>query len=149
MDKVQRVKKKIMKKTVKTIFWMIADFIIIISGIYIAYLIRYFGKIPDYNFIPFTRIWYLFGVTGIASLYFFGLYKIEKKMNNKEIMLRSFKAIGLAIIIMMDIAYIMRERIMSFPTSVFILGIIINTILCGFWRIFILFDDEEEGKGKK
>ncbi len=137
-----------MKKTVKTFLWMISDFIIIISGIYIAFLIRYFGKISPYSFISFTRVWYLFGITGVASLYFFGLYNIKKKMNNKEIMLRSFKAITLAIIIMMNIIYVIIKKSMIFPLSVFVLGIFINTVLCSFWRIYILFDDEEEGKKK-
>ena len=133
-----------MKKIFKIILWMISDFIIIISGVYLAYLIKFFGNIPAFNFIPFTKIWYLFGITGIGSLYFFGLYKPEIKMNNKEIMIRSLKAIALSSIIMMDIAFIIREKVMTFPSSVFILGIIINTVLCGFWRIFILYDDEED-----
>ncbi len=69
-------------------------------------------------------------------------------MNNKEIMLRSFKAITLAIIIMMNIIYVIIKKSMIFPLSVFVLGIFINTVLCSFWRIYILFDDEEEGKKK-
>ena len=126
------------------IFHMAADFIIIISGIYIAFLIKFLGVIPAFNFMPFIKIWYLFGITGIICLYAFDLYKIEIKMNNKQILLKSFKAIAISIIIMMDIAYILRERVMTFPTSIFLLGIIINTLLCGCWRIFILYDTEDK-----
>ena len=132
-----------MVEKLRTFFWMIADFIIIISGVYIAFLIRYIGIIPAYNFMPFTRIWYLFGFIGVGTLYYFKLYKIDKKMKNKEIMIHSFKAIILQTIIIMAIAFIKRELLMSFPSPIFILSILINTMLCGFWRIFILFDDEE------
>ncbi len=126
------------------IFHMAADFIVIISGVYIAFLIKFLGVIPPLNFIPFIKIWYLFGITGIICLYAFGLYKIEIKMNNKQILLKSFKAIAISIIIIMDIAYILRERVMTFPSSIFLLAIIINTLLCGCWRIFILYDTEEK-----
>ena len=133
-----------MGKTIKMIFHMAADFIVIISGVYIAFLIRFLGIIPAFNFMPFVRIWYLFGITGIICLYAFNLYNIDIKMNNKQILLKSFQAIAISTIIMMDIAYIMRERVMTFPSSVFLLGIIINTLLCGLWRIFILYDVEEK-----
>ena len=133
-----------MYKKTKIVLWMLSDFIIVISGIYMSFLIRYLGIIPHFNFIPFTRIWYLFGVTSIASLYYFGLYNSEIEKNNKEIMLRYLKAIAFSTLIMMDIAYVMREKVMTFPSSVFFLGIVINALLCGLWRIFILYEAEEE-----
>lgn len=134
-----------MKEKIKIFFWMIADFIIIVSGVYVSYLVRYLGVIPAYNFFPFTKLYYLFAFFGIIFLYYMGLYKSDKTLANKEIILRSFKAIFLSTIIMMDITYIWRGTLMSFPGSVFILSIPVNTILCGFWRVFILYDEEKAG----
>jgi len=119
---------------------VISDFIIIVSGVYIAYLIRFLGIIPPPNFLPFIKIWYLFGIIGVISLYYFGLYKTDKNFTKKEIWLNTLKAITLSTLIMMDFAYIIREQIMLFPSSIFFISFGINTFLCAGWRVFMLND---------
>jgi len=131
-------------QTIAYIFHMLADFIIIIVGVYLGFLIRFFGRIPPENFMPFIKIWYLFGLLGVFCLWIFGLYTVKGKIKSREIIKKSFYAIAISTLIMMDIAYIFREEVMLFPSSIFIISIVINTLLCGLWRIFILYDNESK-----
>ena len=114
------MKKKIIQKTVFIIF----DIIIINSVFILSFYIRFSGSIPSYNFIAYLRSWYVITSIFILIFYFSEIYSREEF--SIYFFLDLFHSVSFSYLIIIVLYYILREKIGSFPTTVFLLSWFFN-----------------------
>lgn len=112
------------KKIIQTIAFIIFDIIIINSVFILSFYIRFSGSIPSYNFIAYLRSWYVITSIFILIFYFSEIYSREEF--STYFFLDLFHSISFSYLIIIVLYYILREKIGSFPTTVFLLSWFFN-----------------------
>ncbi|MEW6608411.1 MAG: sugar transferase [bacterium] len=114
------------------IFSLIFDAILINIGIIFAFLIKFGGRLPQSNFEAYQSMCIPFTLAMLLSIYAFGLpnwRKIDDIQNN------TFKAVSFGTLIIMAISFASKNIAIAFPTSVFAISWIINTLSLTGWRV--------------
>ena len=124
----------------RTTFLLVMDVVLVNVGIILAFLVRFRGKLPQINFIPYTKIWYILLIFYTGCFYLYGLYR-KKRQSLSNIFLSVSKAMNMATLLGVGFTYVFRHRAGNFPTTVFFLSWVINIFLITFYR-FLLFKKE-------
>ncbi len=116
------------------IITLIVDTILINLGIILAFLLRFGGKLPPFNFQAYTQLAVFITLIQLFSFLVYDLYEIEKAQEEWEIFSSVVKAVSLGIILIVALSFFI--RIFSFPRLVFVLSWLLITVLVTSWRIF-------------
>ena len=130
-----------------TLFSVILDAILVNLGTILAFLIRFGGVLPEFNFNAFKSIYLFMTLVNLTCIYIFELYTKRRKIFPLDIISRVSSAIVIASLISMAATYVFRDVASAFPTSVFLLSCVFNIIfVCG-WRL--LFNLSHQNKEER
>lgn len=115
---------------------VIFDAILINVGIILAFLLRFAGKLPTFNFQAYTNLTILITLIHLASFYIYDLYDVEKTQSGWDTFYLVLKAATLSIVLTVGLTFF--YRFFSFPRSVFILSWILIVVLVTGWRLLAI-----------
>ncbi|MFA6190609.1 MAG: nucleoside-diphosphate sugar epimerase/dehydratase [Candidatus Staskawiczbacteria bacterium] len=130
-----------LKKTriTKFLFFFVSDIILISGAIFIAFLMRFEGVIPQEYFISGLIIKYIFFTLFfcLPVFYFFRLYSFSWSYVSTNELISLFKATTISFIFLGIIIFFSKELplLSGLPRSVFIIDYFLVFILCGGVRI--------------
>lgn len=139
-------KKKLSKKTPKSkkfnnkrfkwqLFSIFSDLILINLGFILAFVIRFLGKPPSFNFQAYTSLAIYISAVFIGIYYIHDLYNIERHFDISGTFIRVIQATFLSIVVTVALSFFIRA--FPFPRSVFILSFFIVSVLVTSWRYFV------------
>ncbi|MBP7652711.1 hypothetical protein KA977_04770 [Candidatus Dependentiae bacterium] len=112
------------------IFFLIFDAILINCGIIISFYLKFRGNVPDYNLQGYEGLYIFLTFSYFIGIFINGLYKKPENISYYKIIKNSVKSVIISTLLSMMFGYILRSgRANSFPASVFILSIFINSFI--------------------
>lgn len=112
---------------------ILLDAVLINAGIIVAFLLRYGGELPPFNFQAYTNLAILITLIHLASFYIYDLYVVEKTQSGWDTAYSVFKAATLSLILTVGLAFF--YRFFSFPRTVLVLSWLLVIVLIAGWRI--------------
>lgn len=109
----------------------IIDVLLINLCYILAFLLRYQGHLPDYNFQAYRDSLLLLCFLTPVSFYLCGLYENEHTSWETELE-RTLKAVGLFLLFAVSATFMLRA--FSFPRTVLLIATIMQLIVCSIWR---------------
>lgn len=113
---------------------LVIDALLINLGIVSAFLLRFSGKLPPFNFNAYTSLAVSITLIGLASLYVYDLYDIERTGNSWDVLSSIAKAVTLAVLLSVFLSFF--TGFFSFPRSVFAISWVAEIAYLAGWRIF-------------
>ncbi|MBE3022763.1 MULTISPECIES: UDP-N-acetylglucosamine 4,6-dehydratase (configuration-retaining) [unclassified Campylobacter] len=122
-------------KLKRLIFFLLADTIIFIASIYIAYLLRFSGNIPEiyYQGLFITMI-FLVGLK-LSFMWMFKIYKVPWRFFGLNEARKIFLAHICATVIFSVIYFIIQDYLKPYPQSVVSIDLLISCLMVGALRI--------------
>jgi exopolysaccharide biosynthesis polyprenyl glycosylphosphotransferase len=114
---------------------IIIDAFLVNAGIILAFLLRYSGELPVFNFRAYTNLAVFITIVHLACFYIYGLYDFENALSGWEISYVVFKASTLSFMVTVGLAFF--YRFFSFPRTVLVLSWILIILLIGGWRMIV------------
>lgn len=125
-------------KLVAFILNRIPECIIITVGLYLSFFIKFRTfNIPEYNFKSFGFAAFIVCLSYIVFIYKFLLYKYSREQSNFSVLYVMIKTTMASFITGGALLFVFREKIMGFPSSVFVISCIINYFPLAVWHIII------------
>ncbi|HCG98229.1 MAG TPA: sugar transferase [Actinobacteria bacterium] len=121
-----------MNKRQWVLFSILNDIVIINVAIIGAFLIRFAGKLPYFNFQAYTSLAVFITIVSIVALYIYDLYDVETAGDGWDIVAGVTKAVTLALILNVFLTFF--SGFFSFPRPVFIISWLLQIILLSGWR---------------
>jgi len=109
------------------------DALFINIGIISAFLLRYSGTLPSFNFRAYTNLAIFITLIHLASFYVYDLYNVEKAQSGWDAFFSVFKAVSLSITLTVGIAFF--YRFFSFPRTVLALSWFLVILIITGWRL--------------
>ncbi|HEB12059.1 MAG TPA: sugar transferase [Actinobacteria bacterium] len=110
-----------------------ADIIFINIAIIMAFLIRFNGQLPAFNFRAYTNLAVFISLIQIMFLYIYDLYKPERTEGFSSILTSIIQAVTVGTIFTASLTFFV--RFFSFPRSVFLLSWVLLIFLLTVWRM--------------
>ena len=126
---------KIKNDIIQKILFIILDIIIINSIFILSFYIRFSGFIPSFNFISYLKTWYIITIIFILIFYFSDIY-IRKEFSI-YLFLDLFYAVSFSCLFIIVFYYILRERVGTFPSTVFLISWALNIIFLSITKTLI------------
>lgn len=127
------------KKTIitKTVFFILADIVLITASIFFAFLIRFDGQIPSQYFPFVSRVIVLAIIFTIPIFYFQGLYSFSWSYVSTSEIISLFKAVTVSFIFLSIALFISKyfPSLENFPRSILLISYLLVFIFCGGIRI--------------
>ncbi len=114
---------------------IIIDACLVNAGIILAFLLRYAGNLPPFNFQAYTNLAVFITLIHLAGFYVYGLYDFDKVQSGWEISYLVFKAATLSLIVTVGLVFF--YRLFSFPRTVLLLSWFLIIVLVAGWRMLI------------
>ncbi|MHB0976080.1 MAG: sugar transferase [Candidatus Aquicultorales bacterium] len=111
-----------------------ADALLLNAGIIAAFLLRFSGRLPEFNFNAYTSTAASITVIGVGALYVYDLYDYEKTDNSWDVLSAVMKAVSLGVLLNVFISFFFGS--FSFPRTVFVISWITQIAFLAGWRIF-------------
>jgi len=107
------------RKTLRVLFFLIADIILIISAVFLGFLVRFEGGLPGQYYLNIVGIIALAILITIPIFFFFKLYSFTWIYVSATELIALLKAIALSFLILTATFFILRERAVftGFPRS--------------------------------
>ncbi len=112
---------------------ILLDAVLINAGIIVAFLLRYGGELPLFNFQAYSNLAVPITVVHLVSFYVYDLYVVEKTRSGWDTAYSVFKAATLSLILTVGLAFF--YRFFSFPRTVLVLSWLLVIVLIAGWRI--------------
>ncbi|NLI70891.1 MAG: sugar transferase [Firmicutes bacterium] len=122
-------------KTAFNLLQLIGDIVLVNASIVIAFLIRFQGGLPQFNFHPYLIMIPFVSVLAVLLFNFYGLYHTLKQKWS-EVLASLVVSIGILMLFTISISYMIQG--FSFPRSVFFIAAIVQVITLGTWRWIML-----------
>lgn len=122
-----------MSKRAWQIISLIADVSFINIGIVVAFLTRFEGRLPAFNFRAYSNLAVFITIIQIGCLYFYDVYEPERNEGFSGVFSSVFKAVTLGTISTVTLTFFV--GFFSFPRSVFAISWIFLIILLTGWRV--------------
>ncbi|MBE2986874.1 UDP-N-acetylglucosamine 4,6-dehydratase (configuration-retaining) [Campylobacter sp. RM12920] len=122
-------------KLKRLIFFLLADTIIFIASIYIAYLLRFSGNIPEIYYQGlFVTMIFLVGLK-LSFMWMFKIYKVPWRFFGLNEARKIFLAHICATVIFSVIYFIIQDYLKPYPQSVVSIDLLISCLMVGALRI--------------
>ncbi|MDI6716963.1 MAG: sugar transferase [Actinomycetota bacterium] len=112
---------------------VINDIIFINLAIIAAFLVRFAGNLPSFNFQAYTSIAVFITIIQVTILYVYDLYNVEEAGDSWDIVSTLTKAVTLGVVA--DISLTFFSQSFSFPRPVFLLAWLLQIVFLSGWRI--------------
>lgn len=112
---------------------IIMDAILVNAGIVLAFLIRFGGRLPAFNFQAYTGLAVFITLIQIGAFYIYDLYVVEKAQNSWDIFLAVLKSVTLGMLLTVVLTFF--YRFFSFPRTVLLLSWFLLILLIAGWRV--------------
>lgn len=109
------------------------DAVCINIGIVLAFLLRFGGRLPAFNFQAYTNLAVFITLIQLAALYIYDLYEVEEIRGPWDIFFALFKAVSLGALLIVALSFF--TRFLSFPRTVFALSWLLVLVLLSAWRM--------------
>lgn len=114
------------------LFSIASDIIFINLAIIAAFLLRFSGDLPRFNFQAYTSLALFITVVQIGALYIYDLYNVEEVGDGWDMSLAVAKAVTLGLVLNVFLTFF--SRLFSFPRPVFILAWLLQLMFLAGWR---------------
>ena len=131
-------------KNVKIVFLVVIDIFLAVSGILLAYVVR-FGELVTPIFLKHFPLTPLIITLYISGLFLNRSYR-ERFISEIEVFKNVFTAIGGATLVFLTILYVFRTKLGSFPSSIIFLSFLINSIFLSGARIIVYKKEKRLGE---
>lgn len=115
------------------LFSLINDIVFINVAIVGAFLLRFSGRLPDFNFQAYTSLAVFITLLQIIALYVYDLYDAEKTGDSWDIVSAVVKAVTVGLVLNVFLTFF--SRFLSFPRPVFFLAWLLQVIFLSGWRV--------------
>jgi exopolysaccharide biosynthesis polyprenyl glycosylphosphotransferase len=112
---------------------VLIDIFLVNLGIITAFLIRYMGHLPPFNFQAYTNLAFIITVIQIIILYVYDLYNLEEIRTNWDIFNAVLKAVTLGFLLIVFVTFF--YRFFSFPRTVLFLSWFLDISVITLWHI--------------
>lgn len=123
-----------MSKSTWSTISLIIDATLVNLAIISAFLLRFGGALPAFNFQAYTNLALAITVIQIAAFYIYDLYDVEKVQTTWDVFYAVLKAVTLGFLVVTGVTFF--YRFFSFPRMVLLLSWLLNLFLITGWRIF-------------
>ena len=113
-------------KTAFNFVQLVGDIVLVNAGIIIAFLIRFQGNLPEFNFRPYLIMVPFISVLAVLLFNFYGLY-YTMKQKWSEVFASLIVSIGILMLLTISLSYMIQG--FSFPRSVFFIAAIVQLSL--------------------
>jgi len=121
-----------LKKGAWTALTVVVDAVLINGGIVLAFLMRYGGELPRFNFDPYLRMAVWITLIYLAFLFVFGCYDPRKMSDPWNIFASIVQAVTLGMLVVIVLTFVLRS--FSFPRLVFLITWFVQVALLTLWR---------------
>jgi len=122
-------------KEIFLIFLMvITDIALYNLGVVLAFYVRFFGKVPDFNFWSYRDIIVFVMIIPALSFFTSGVYTKSWKSARAEDFLLVFRGCFVAVILLLTTVFIYRTGTASFPSLVIFMSFFTTSALTVGWR---------------
>lgn len=118
-------------KTAFNFVQLVGDIVLVNAGIIIAFLIRFQGNLPEFNFRPYLIMVPFISVLAVLLFNFYGLY-YTMKQKWSEVFASLIVSIGILMLLTISLSYMIQG--FSFPRSVFFIAAIVQIVILSIWR---------------
>ncbi|MDI6689772.1 MAG: sugar transferase [Actinomycetota bacterium] len=115
---------------------LIMDAILVNVGIILAFLLRFGGELPPFNFRAYTNLAIFITIIQIGTLHVYDLYNVEKIQGGWDILYAVFKAVSLSMLLTVVLTFF--YRFFSFPRTVLLLSWVLVIALISGWRVLVM-----------
>ncbi|HZD59453.1 MAG TPA: sugar transferase [Anaerolineae bacterium] len=122
-----------MNKKQWILFSLVNDAILINIAIIAAFLLRFAGDLPIYNFQAYTSLALFITAVQIGALYIYDLYDVEEVGDSWGIASAVVKAVTLGLILNVFLTFF--GRFFSFPRPVFLIAWLVQILFLSGWRV--------------
>jgi exopolysaccharide biosynthesis polyprenyl glycosylphosphotransferase len=112
---------------------VLVDILFINISIVLAFLLRFGGELPVFNFQAYTNLAVFITLIQIVFLYVYDLYKAERNEGFSSILTSIMQAVTLGTIFMASLTFFV--RFFSFPRLVFLVSWVLMIVFLTTWRI--------------
>lgn len=130
---------KLFNKTAatKTLFFILADILLVAFSVWLAFFLRFDGAIPSYFFPFIYRIAALAAFFAVLIFYFSGLYSFSWSYVSTNELISLFKSATASFLLLAITLYLSRyfPRFANFPRSTIFISYILTFIFCGGLRL--------------
>ncbi|MFA5844973.1 MAG: sugar transferase [Coriobacteriia bacterium] len=117
---------------------VVLDTLLVNVGIVAAFWVRFFGRLPSFNFSAYLALWPLLTLVYLASGYVYGLYEPERTEGAWGVAQAAFKAVTLGTVLTVAIAFFAGPRFFSFSRLVILIAWVFHIALLVGWRVALL-----------
>ncbi|MDD4170594.1 MAG: sugar transferase [Desulfotomaculaceae bacterium] len=118
-------------KLIFTVGLVLVDLALINLGYILAFLIRYGGNLPAYNFAAYLSTWPWLTLSALALFYFYGLYG-SYRWRWREVLAALICVVFFQALAAMALSFLSRG--FSFPRTVLLMSPFIQVVLLAVWR---------------
>jgi FlaA1/EpsC-like NDP-sugar epimerase len=121
------------RKQVRLIFFALADALLIISSVFLAFFVRFEGQIPSYYLLNIKGIIFLSLLITIPIFYFLKLYYFTWLYVSAEELISLMKGVALSFLILTASFFVLKDHAIfsGFPRSTLFITYFFIFILCG------------------
>lgn len=123
---------------IKSLFAVLLDAALINGGIVLAFLIRFKGTLPPYNFSAYQGLWVFVTIIVLGAFYISGLYDRRRSYTMVNILDNTINGVTLGTLLTFVAVYAARREVGRFPTTVLVISWLVNLILISGWRIILV-----------
>jgi len=127
-----------MKSVWRVILTVLIDGALVNAGIVLAFLLRFGGKLPAWNFSAYQSLWVFITIIMVGSFYISGLYDRRRSYTMVNIVDNSINGVTLGTLLIFVAVYAARREAGKFPTTVLMISWLVNLILISGWRIVLV-----------
>lgn len=127
-----------MSKVRFTFFSILVDALLVNASVVLAFLIRFSGHIPAYNFASYLKIWPVITVAYLAAGWVYGLYEPEKIDSPWSTSRAVVTSVTFGTLVVAAAAYLGGTATVAFARSTLIISYVFDVALLIGWRISFL-----------
>jgi len=117
---------------------ILMDGVLVNVGIILAFLIRFKGTLPPFNFSAYQSVWVFITIIMIGTFYISGLYDRRRSYTMVNILDNTINGVTLGTLLIFVAVYAARTEVGKFPTTVLMISWLVNLILISGWRIILV-----------
>lgn len=127
-----------MSRTRFIVLSVLLDAVLVNAGIVLAFLVRFGGQLPEFNFEPYVGLAPLITLLYLASGYIYGLYEPERTEQAWAVVRAVFSAVTLGAILTVAVAFLAGPSFFSFSRLAIVIAWALQNALLVGWRLAIL-----------
>ena len=127
---------RLVSQDLRLLWRLLRDGMLLNIGWYAAYLIRFQGLIDPKAFRPYLKAWWVLTLLHLLMLWKNGRYQ-RNVLSERESFWGLLRAVGSGVLLSFSFLYLFRLRVSAFPSSILLLGVLLNTLFLWSGRIFL------------